>query len=179
MRVGLKVKTQPELFKASWPIELVEWLLAPHYDFELGKYRNFGRLAHVLIPDCRPGDILDCSGTVQISNNTGLLVEYSAALVLTPDASGVAGIADPVSVSDGAEPPNGRWITRFPGFNVTTNPGGMHHAPFTRHSRYQIPEDVSGDQYVAFIAYASAQPVYDRSVKVDQNCGDLTVLRFR
>lgn len=179
LRLPIRVP-KPEAFIAPWPVELIATIPALNYNFSTGHYRAFRRLAHVLVPDCQPGDLLDCSATLQVSNNLGELVEFSAALVLTPDSTGVAGIADPFSLSSTAEPPGGQFITRFPGFNVTSNPGGMHHAPFTRAGRYIVPDGISGDQYVAYIAYAGGQ-TYDptRTLTVDQWCGDLSVIRHR
>lgn len=181
IRAALKYQEQgskPDVYIAPWPIELVTSMPAPNYDST--HPRLFTRIAHVLVPDCQPGDILDCSGTFQISNRLGELVEFSCALVLTPDATGVAGIADPFNLSNGMQPPNGKFITRFPGFNVTSNPGGMHHAPAHLRGRYVIPEGMSGDQYVVIVSYAAGlQFDSSRTVFVDQWCGDLSVIRFR
>lgn len=180
VRLPITANVRPEVFIATWPIELISSMPAVTYKFSEGKFREFRRLAHVLVPDCSPGQIIDCIGTLQISNNLGELVEFSAALVLTPEIAGVAGIADPFNLSSNAEPPNGKFITRFPGFNVTTNPGGMHHAPFTRQGRYVIPEGIHGNQYVAYIAYAAGETVdKTRTVSVDSWCGDLSVIRYR
>ena len=181
IRAALKApapQTKPELFKAQWPVELVSSMPAPNYDST--HPRLFTRLAHVFVPSCQAGDILDCDGTVQISNRLGMLVEYSAALVATPDAAGTAGIADPFNLSNGTEPPNGRFVTRFPGFNVTSNPGGMHHAPFNRSGRFVVPSELAGDLYIAFIAYAACTKFdSSKTVSVDAWCGDMSVLRFR
>lgn len=173
-----------EAFIQPWPVELVAAMSAPTYDATHPRY--FTRLAHVLVPDCRPGDLLDCSATIQITNDLpGQLVEYSAALVLTPDEYGVAGIADATGAlfnlsAPAVQPPSGRFVTRFPGINVSPNPGGMHHCPQTRHARYIVPEDVSGDQWLAFIAYAAGQTFSPaNAVKVDAACGDISVIRYR
>lgn len=176
-------------FIAPWPVELVADMPAPSYD--AAHPRAFTRLAHVLVPDCREGDLLDCSATLQISNRLGEIVEFCAALVLTPAASGPAGIVDLpgalFNTSSAQQPGNGRFITRFPGFNVTPNwtavkfpYGGMHHAPFARHGRIVVPADCEGDNYVAYIAYA-AGTTFDasRTVSVDAWCGDLSVIRHR
>lgn len=174
---------KPLLFKARWPVELVPSMPAVNYDAT--HPRAFTRLAHVLVPDCQAGDILDCDGTIQISNALGELVEYAAALVATPQASGTAGIADANGAlfntsSELIEPPFGRWVTRFPGYNVTPNGGGMHHAPLSRRGRFLVPQALTGDIYIAFIGYAGGQTFdSNRKVTVDRCCGDLSVMRFR
>lgn len=184
IRLPIKIPASgPEAFIAPWPIELVSALPAPNYDST--HPRVFTRIAHVLVPNCKPGQLLDCAGTFQASNRLGEIVELSACLMLTPDATGVGGLADPFAVSGPDQPPNGRFISRFPGFNVTPNAstkfpnGGMHHAPFHLHARYVVPEGVQGDQYVAIVAYAAGLSFdSSRSLSVDPMCGDLSVLRF-
>lgn len=183
MKLELKTRPSIEAFIAPWPIELTDRIYAPNYDAT--HPRIFTRIAHVLIPNCNPGQLLDCSGTFQISNRLGDIVEFCACLMLTPSSTGVGGLQDPFNVSGSLNPANGRFISRFPGFNVTPNAnsnfpnGGMHHAPFTRHARYVIPEGITGDQYVAIVAYAASTVIdSNRFVYVDQNCGDLSVLRF-
>lgn len=175
-----------EAFIAPHPVELVSTMPAPNYDVWNGYPRAFTRIAHVLVQDCQPGDLLDVKATFQISNRLADIVEVSCSLVLTPNSFGVAGIVDPFPVSQGIHPPNGLFMKRFPGFNVTPNQtakfpyGGMHHAPSHLMCDFVVPEGVNGDQYVAIIAYAAGVS-YDPAniVYVDQNCGDLSVKRFR
>lgn len=185
LKLPIKVPiSSPDCYIAPWPIELVSSMPAPNYDST--HQRLFTRVAHVLVRDCKKGDILDCSGTFQISNRLGELVEFSACMIITPEENGVGGIQDPFNLSSNAEPPNGKFVSRFPGYNVTPNAsvnfpnGGMHHAPFNIHTRYIVPEGISGDQYIAIIAYAAGL-TFDSSktVSVDKWCGDLSVLRYK
>ncbi len=171
-------------FVAPRPIELLQWLPAVQYNS--GPERQFRRIAHVLVPDLQPGDILHCAGSFEITNGLGYVVELAASLVLTPDADGTAGVELLASLSNGQEPSRGRFITAFPGFNVTPNVspnfpnGGMHHAMFPLSKTYVVPEGINGDQYVAIIAYCGGLQYWPTSaaVKVEPYCGDLSVLRL-
>lgn len=161
--------------------ELISSIPAKNYN--TGPERAFRRVMHLLVPDCRPGDILDVAADFQISNALGYIVEFCATLVLTPDAEGTAGLESMVSLSDGTEPARGRFITPMPGYNVTPNAstnfpyGGMHHARFPMAAKFEVPSDVTGDQYVAIISYVAGQR-YDtlHSVSVDAPSGFISVL---
>jgi hypothetical protein len=188
--IALDLLTEPipkrDVYIAPWPVELVSTMPAPTYQATAARPRYFTRIAQVMVPDCQPGDLLEVLATFQVSNRLPDIAEFSSSLVLTPDATGVAGIADPTIVSGPAQPPRGKYMKRFPGFNVTPNAtanfpnGGMHHAPAHLNCRYIVPDDVSGDQYVIIVAYAASTGYESwRSVFVDGMCGDLSVARTR
>ena len=180
----LFVAAKPELFVSPWPAELVPDMHAKQY--LSGPERAFTRIAHVKVPNCQPGDILSCKAYFQASNALGYNVELAACLVLTPYVNGVAGMHQLSSLSNADEPPDGKFITRFPGFNVTPNSctkfphGGMHHAYYPLVADYLVPEGVSGDQWVAIVAYAGGiLTSTNERMKVDGYCSSVSVLRFR
>lgn len=172
-----------QAYIAQPPIELIQWL--PAVQYVSGPDRHFRRIAHVKVPDVRPGDLLLCNGSFEITNGLQYLVELAAALVLTPCAQGTAGVELMPSLSSGQEPPDGRFVTGFSGFNVTPNQcqqfpyGGMHHAIFPMGTSYVVPAGVSGDQYLAVIAYCGGLQAWPTTaaVKVEPLCGRLSVLR--
>lgn len=172
-----QIRMAPEAFVAPWPVELISSIPAKQYDS--GPGRAFRRVAHVFIPDCKAGDILDCRGSFEVTNDLGYLVELAACLVLTPDAMGTAGLELMGSLSNSNEPSRGKFITRFPGFNVTPN-GGMHHAYFPLSAHYVVPEGVTGDQYLAIVAYCGGRYYTEaESIAVEPYCGSISTLRWR
>lgn len=184
MFVRVPQAPQIETFTAPWPIEMVSAIPAPNYDAT--HPRAFTRIGHQLVPDCRPGDVLAVLATFQVSNRMTDIAEVAAGLILTPDQSGVAGLVDPFTLSSTAEPPRGRFMKRSPGENVTPNQtakfpyGGRHHAPAHLMCCYTIPPEISGDQYVAIVAYAAGVDFSSsRQVFVDAMCGDLSIIRIR
>ena len=167
----------PEFFNAPWPIELVTSI--PAVNYHTGPDRHFRRIAHVLVPNCAPSQLLDCAGSFEITNDLSGLVELAACMLITPTSAGTAGLEYMTSLSGSAEPANGKFITRFPGFNVTPN-GGMHHAYFPLQGRYVVPEGMSGDLYVTIMAYCGGLKYWPTSetVAVEPYCGTLSVIRF-
>lgn len=179
---------------APWPIELVTSIPAVQYAAPASPLdRQWRRVAHLLIPDCRPGDLLECLCSVQVSNNLPFIstplpngytgphiVEVAGGLVLTPSSTGTAGLEAMSNVSTSQEPSGGRFITRMSGANVTPNPG-MHHHEITRAARYIVPPGSSGPQYVALMLYCGGlryAPTTD-ALAVDQYCGSFSVEQTR
>jgi hypothetical protein len=175
------VVTQDDYYQASTPIELVSTIPAVNYN--IGSDRHFRRVAHVLIPNLKPGDILTISSNFEITNDLGTIAEFAAALVLTPTSTGTAGLENMGSLSNSNEPSSGKFITRFPGYNLTPNQGtnfphgGMHHGMMPLNAVYKVPEGVSGNQYVAIMSYVAGSQYWPTSeyVTVEPYAGWLQV----
>jgi hypothetical protein len=179
------VKNQVDHYEAPLPAELVSYI--PAVNYYSGPQRHFRRVAHVLVPDVRPGDILTVASNFGVTNDLDTLVELAAGLVLTPDATGTAGFENMVSLSSSEQPSSGKMMTRFVGFNVTPNPsplfphGGMHHATLPLNAIYRVPEGVSGNMYVAIVSYVAGIQYWPTSeyVTVEPWCAWLQVKRER
>jgi len=163
-----------DYYEAPYPVELVSTI--PAVQYSVGTDRHFRRVAHVLIPDLQPGDLLTIASHFEITNDLNTLVEFSAGLVLTPTDSGTAGLENMNSLSNGTEPAYGKFITRFPGYNLTQN-GKMHHGMMPLNAIYKVPEGVSGSQYVAIMSYVAGLQYWPTSqaVVVEPYCGWLQV----
>jgi hypothetical protein len=167
-----------DYYEAPRPIELISTI--PAVNYLVGQDRHFRRVAHVLIPDVQPGDILTIASNFEITNDLNSLVEFVAGLVLTPDSSGTAGLELMSSLSAATMSPSGKFVTQFPGYNLTQN-GKMHHGMFPMNAIYKVPEGVSGDQYVAVICYVAGLQYWPTSqaVTVEPYAGWLQVKRER
>lgn len=140
-----------------------------------------------MVPDVKAGDILQCKSNFEASNALGFIVELAAALVLTPNVTGTAGVELLTSVSGSQQPSGGKWITRCPGYNLTPNNcakfpnGGMHHGMFPLNKDYVVPAGVSGNQYVAIVAYCGGLSYWPTSdaIAIEQWCSDISVTRIR
>lgn len=175
-----------QVYEAAWPIELVSEMTEVEYsDYT---ERIWYRIAHVFVPDCRPGDILDCKFMFEVTNDEDHALELSGGLIITPNATGTAGVEDLPSVSTLDQPAEGKFVTRFGGYNVTpafVSGGGvwhgMHHGEFHRSKDYIVPEGISGDQYVIAACYCGGSTLTDPGGKliVEPFCGDFTVKRTR
>jgi hypothetical protein len=178
IRAALKTRemVMPQAYVAPWPCELVTNIPAVQYNS--GTERHWRRVIHCLVPDVQPNDILQCKACFEVTNNLGFVVELAAAMLLTPQAAGTAGIENLTSVSSPQEPSDGKFITRCPGFNVTPQ---MHHAMFPLAKDYIVPEGASGDQYVAIMAYCGGLQYWptSHSIVVEQWCADISVTRIR
>lgn len=173
---------QVDFYAAPTPIELISTIPAPNYT--TNSQRAFRRVAHLLIPDVQPGDVLDVDSCFEITNditdNANDLVEFSAGLILTPASSGTAGLETMTSLSTSSEPSNGKFMTRFPGYNLTENEK-MHHGMMPLSTKYLVPAGVSGDQYVAIMCYVAGTDSAPTSdfVTVEPYAGWLRVERRR
>ena len=172
-------------FVAPWPCELVSSL--PAVQYSAGTDRHWRRIAHVLVEDVAAGDILQCKSCFEVTNDLPFIVELAACLILTPCSTGTAGLEFLASVSGAQEPSNGRFITRCPGYNLTPNScpkfpnGAMHHGMFPLSKDYVVPAGVSGNQYVAVMAYCGGlnyAPTSDL-ITVEPWCSDLSVTKVR
>jgi hypothetical protein len=181
----LALAPRVDYYEAQRPIEIITSI--PAVNYSLGQDRHFRRVAHVMIPDVKPGDILSIASSFEITNDLPTLVEFVAGLVLTPDATGAAGVELLSSLSGQTQSASGKFITQFSGYNLTPNQnanfpnGAMHHGIFPLNAVYRVPEGVSGDQYVAIISYVAGLQHWPTSqtVKVEPYAGWLQVKRER
>lgn len=175
-----------DTYVAAWPIELETEL--PEVNYVSYTQRIWKRVAHVLVPDCQPGDVLQCKFTFEVTNEQNHALELSGGLVLTPASTGTAGVEDMPSVSSTYQPTNGLMVSRMGGYNVTPQiaPGGsvwhgMHHGEIYRNVDFIVPEGVSGDRYVAAMFYCggSSYTVSGGKLVIEPYCGDMSVTRIR
>lgn len=145
------IYVRDDTYCADWPVEIVGSIEAAHYD--INNPRKFTRVTHVKIPHCLPNDVIDVDSLIEITSEFPL-VEFSAGLILTPDATGTGGIVDYVGsqfkIGQGHNPANGVWITKFPGKNVSLQ---THHDFIPLSGKVIVPEGMSGTLYAAVIAY--------------------------
>jgi hypothetical protein len=165
------------MVKREFPIEDIPSLYTQYYASGQGNLRAFGRVSHVMIPDCQPGDEIIATGNFEVTTTLGWM-EFCACLVLTPDASGVCGFNNMASnsVSTTEEPATGRRMTAFPGYNVDSV---MHHGMFPMTGMIKVPEGWSGDLYVAIISYVSSNPGIGLNIPVEPFCGHLQAVHNR
>lgn len=166
-----------EAFVTPFPVELISTLAAPTYDAT--HPRNFKRFMHVMIPNCKAGDIIDVEAMVEVTSEWSL-TEFCAGLVLTPDATGTAGIQDLpndlFAIGLGENPPNGVWVSKISGGNLTLS---MHHYPLTPGGIIVVPEGYSGTLYVAMIGYADAGAFTGRNVTIEPHSGNIGAVVHR
>lgn len=155
---------QIDYFKAADPIEKVPTLNVRNYGAGTAhQLPDCVRLADVLLPGCKTGDLVKATGGYQVTTELPYLVEVSGSLVLSREATGVTGWASMIGTG-------GR------GYNADAQ---MHHAPLEMHGAVVVPDD--GDWWVVMMAYAgggsTSQP--GDTVRVDVGYGDLDVIRYR
>lgn len=134
---------------------LINELYAPTYD--INNPRNIQRIVHLAIPNCQPGDNIIAFASWAFTLDFNITTEVSSGLILTPDPTGTAGIVDIVgnqfALSQGEQPTNGVFISRFPGRNLNID---IHHDFHNHAGIVTVPEGMSGTLYLALIAYADA-----------------------
>jgi hypothetical protein len=169
-----------EQFTSAIPSELVTTLAAPTYT--LSSPRNFRRVAHVAIPNCNPGDIIFAAGclgmTTEISD-----VEFCSSLIITPDATGTAGIVDvpgnQFAIGLGEQPTSGIFLSNFNGENISI---AQHHARYDHAGAATVPSEWGNDitVYAAIIVYAASRvPPYNQSVVIDNYSTRVTAIVAR
>lgn len=167
-----------EQYTSAIPSELVGYISAPTYGPTAP--RNFVRVAHVAIPDCSPGDVISAAGclgmTTEISD-----VEFCSSLIITPDATGTAGIVDvsgnQFAIGLGEQPTSGIFLDNFNGENISLS---QHHARYTHAGSATVPEGWSGTVYAAIIVYAaSRQSPFNHSISIDSYSTRVTAIVSR
>jgi hypothetical protein len=171
-----------DTYVADNPAELLNTLTAPNYN--VNNPRQFKRILQVQVQDAEPGDIILANAQVGMTSELND-VEFSGALVLTPDSTGTAGIIDVVGnqfcLGCGEEPSSGVFITRFPGYNVSI---ARHHDIMNWGGSVIVPEGMSGDLYVIAVVYAASRSNWSyhpssQSVSIDPHSGSISATLIR
>ena len=143
----------PELFISQRPIELVSSIPAVNYGS--GPNPPGNRIAHVYLPGCKSGDVLDIDAAFEVTNDLNTNVELVWWLVLSSSFTGVSG----------------EQITFPKGYNVTAN---MHHGMAIDSNKFSVP--LNGDYWIVVSAYAGGP---GGNITVEQNAGHMSVTRYR
>lgn len=113
----------------------------------------------IAVDDVEVGDVLECNALFQVTNNLGYNVMVAAGIILAGDQTETVGLE----------------ITEFSGRNVTPD---MHHDTHSRSGIFVVTSLIY-PVYINLVAYAaSVKAVPGAAVRVDQDYGRLTVLRF-
>lgn len=112
------------------------------------------------LTDVQQDEIIQVLCQFETTNDSGYNVMVASQVILTDDPSALTGLE----------------ITEASGFNVTSN---MHHGKTVEVGTIQSPEAFP-TAYVNVIAYAASTAAYEgEAIRVDQDYGRLSVLRFQ
>lgn len=116
------------------------------------------RIAHVLIPDCTAGQVLQCTSVLAVTNDTPRSIEVATGSILSPSPTGTGGYP----------------LSRVRGFNLDF---ARHHD--SRHDMATIEVPHGGDWYYAVIGYAGGDASTQSGdvLKIDPY-GEATVTRW-
>jgi len=146
-----------ELFQTGDPCELVSTMPCTDY----AGHPPEQRLAHVFVPGCKRGDILDIESMLQATNDLAYNIEFTSRLLLTGQANGLSG----------------QRITRSRyglGQNITPD---VHHGVRNMTGRVMVEAD--GDYYVAVIGYTGASAAQPGDTVLLDRGGHISVMRHR
>lgn len=159
-----------EHFEATKPIEI--WGGLPIIDYPRMGSPIRQRVAHLFLPDCKTGDIVQFHYSMEVTNDQYYAVEFTGKIILT---------AEEYPSINGC-----KLVSDERGYNVSPQVDqngnvfhGMHHATDDRSGSFVIDSD--GDYWIAAVYYAggSSFTQTSESLRIEPNYGDFTAVRFR